>query len=234
MKISDLAAIKWVLVRLIKSLIFRNSKWVWSGNTTITNCSQPRVAARKSRSTIMRQQEDFSIEERLLWEITMWKESIRTAFYHLSLTYLINSIIQEHPFKIFYVDCSFTIFPRGIQKSKCRRIILTKMSGNVYKAVCWCKTFSPWQFNGISHIPMLWKSISATTMSPEPSLLVIGISSKHILPRCHPTICVSIRMVLFLKARGRARISGKGVHMHKVWEFALLIYLTFLKYHMKR
>ena len=30
----------------------KNSKWVWSGNTTITNCRQPRGTARKSRSTI--------------------------------------------------------------------------------------------------------------------------------------------------------------------------------------
>ena len=37
---------------------FKNSKWVWSGNTTITNCRQPRGTARKSRSTITRHQED--------------------------------------------------------------------------------------------------------------------------------------------------------------------------------
>ena len=37
---------------------FNNSKWVWSGNTTITNCRQPRGTARKSRSTITRHQED--------------------------------------------------------------------------------------------------------------------------------------------------------------------------------
>ena len=36
----------------------KNSKWVWSGNTTITNCRQPRGIARKSRSTITRHQED--------------------------------------------------------------------------------------------------------------------------------------------------------------------------------
>ena len=36
----------------------KNSKWVWSGNTTITNCRLPRGTARKSRSTIMRHQED--------------------------------------------------------------------------------------------------------------------------------------------------------------------------------
>ena len=36
----------------------KNSKWVWSGNTTITNCRQPRGTTRKSRSTITRHQED--------------------------------------------------------------------------------------------------------------------------------------------------------------------------------
>ena len=38
--------------------ILKNSKWVWSGNTTITNRRQPRGTARKSRSTITRHQED--------------------------------------------------------------------------------------------------------------------------------------------------------------------------------
>ena len=35
-----------------------NSKWVWSGNTTITNRRQPCDIARKSRSSITRHQED--------------------------------------------------------------------------------------------------------------------------------------------------------------------------------
>ena len=35
-----------------------NSRWVWSGNTTITNRRQPCGTARKSRSTITRHQED--------------------------------------------------------------------------------------------------------------------------------------------------------------------------------
>ena len=35
-----------------------NSKWVWSGNTTITNRRQPCGTARKSRQTITRHQED--------------------------------------------------------------------------------------------------------------------------------------------------------------------------------
>ena len=36
----------------------KNSKWVWSGNTTITNRRQPRGTAWKSLSTITRHQED--------------------------------------------------------------------------------------------------------------------------------------------------------------------------------
>ena len=36
----------------------KNSKWVWSGNTTITNRRQPRGTVRKSRSTITRHQEN--------------------------------------------------------------------------------------------------------------------------------------------------------------------------------
>ena len=42
----------------LKDDTFENSKWVWSGNTTITNCRQPRGTVRKSRSTITRHQED--------------------------------------------------------------------------------------------------------------------------------------------------------------------------------
>ena len=38
----------------------KNSKWVWSGNTTITNCRQPRGTARKSRSTITRHLDDIT------------------------------------------------------------------------------------------------------------------------------------------------------------------------------
>ena len=36
----------------------KNSKWVWSWNTTIINCRQPCGTARKSRSTTTRHQED--------------------------------------------------------------------------------------------------------------------------------------------------------------------------------
>ena len=38
-------------------LFSQNSNWVWSGNTTITNCRQPCGTARKSRSTITRHQD---------------------------------------------------------------------------------------------------------------------------------------------------------------------------------
>ena len=40
------------------SIFLQKSKWVWSGNTTITNRRQPCGIARKSRSTITRHQED--------------------------------------------------------------------------------------------------------------------------------------------------------------------------------
>ena len=46
----------WVyIIHIVKNNI-KNSKWVWSGNTTITNYRQP--PARKSRSTITRHQDD--------------------------------------------------------------------------------------------------------------------------------------------------------------------------------
>ena len=35
-----------------------NSKWIWSGNTTITNCRQTHGTARKRHTTISRHQED--------------------------------------------------------------------------------------------------------------------------------------------------------------------------------
>ena len=45
----------WTFYKIVS---IKNSKWVWSGNTTITNCRQPRGTARKSRLTITRHQED--------------------------------------------------------------------------------------------------------------------------------------------------------------------------------
>ena len=38
--------------------LFKNSKWVWSGNTTITNRKQTYGTTRKSHTTITRHQED--------------------------------------------------------------------------------------------------------------------------------------------------------------------------------
>ena len=50
----------------------KNSKWVWSGNTTITNRRQPRGTARKSCSTITRHQESkLSKATRSLFSIKM-------------------------------------------------------------------------------------------------------------------------------------------------------------------
>ena len=49
----------WLLHRIYLQVVStKNSKWVWYGNTTITNCRQPRGTARKSRSTITRHQKD--------------------------------------------------------------------------------------------------------------------------------------------------------------------------------
>ena len=47
---------KWA--RSEQAFTMRNSKWVWSGNTTITNRRHPRGTARKSRSTIARHQKN--------------------------------------------------------------------------------------------------------------------------------------------------------------------------------
>ena len=46
------------LNQLIMFVIYKNSKWAWSGNTTITNRRQPCGIERKSRSTFTRHQED--------------------------------------------------------------------------------------------------------------------------------------------------------------------------------
>ena len=43
----------------VSTYIIKNSKWVWSGNTTITNCSQTHVIVRKSHTAITRHQEDI-------------------------------------------------------------------------------------------------------------------------------------------------------------------------------
>ena len=43
---------------LVCKMVRNDCKWVWSGNTTITNRRQPHGTARKSHSTITRHQED--------------------------------------------------------------------------------------------------------------------------------------------------------------------------------
>ena len=48
----------WAELAWAELFFAQNSKWVWSGNTTITNCRQPRGTARKSRSIITSYQED--------------------------------------------------------------------------------------------------------------------------------------------------------------------------------
>ena len=48
----------WQIVYIYTAISPKNSKWVWSGNTTITSRRQPRGTARKSRTTITRHQED--------------------------------------------------------------------------------------------------------------------------------------------------------------------------------
>ena len=48
----------WCLEATIGPQYLQKSKWVWSGNTTITNRRQPCGTARKSQSTITRHQED--------------------------------------------------------------------------------------------------------------------------------------------------------------------------------
>ena len=54
-------------------IVYKNSKWVWSGNTTITNRRQPHGTTRKSRSTITRHQEDKSKATSSLFPIkTRW------------------------------------------------------------------------------------------------------------------------------------------------------------------
>ena len=55
---SDLRIISFNTQGMQGMVYLKNSKWVWSGNTTITNCRQPRGTVRKSRSTITRHQED--------------------------------------------------------------------------------------------------------------------------------------------------------------------------------
>ena len=46
------------LIVLLKQTFYKNSKWVWSGNTTITNCRPNHCNARKSHTSITWHQED--------------------------------------------------------------------------------------------------------------------------------------------------------------------------------
>ena len=85
---------KWGSVR---SLTIKNSKWVWSGNTTITNCRQPRGTVRKSRSTITRHQEDklskaisslffkdYSSDQQRLWSDCAYAQAdLRLCWSHI-------------------------------------------------------------------------------------------------------------------------------------------------------
>ena len=66
----------WYLIVSIPDLCnltyFKNSKWLWSENTTITNRRQPRGTTRKSCSTITRhQEENLSKETSSLFPIKM-------------------------------------------------------------------------------------------------------------------------------------------------------------------
>ena len=56
------------LIVLLKQTFYKNSKWVWSGKNTITNCRQTHGTARKSHTTITRHQEDkLSKAAKLEW-----------------------------------------------------------------------------------------------------------------------------------------------------------------------
>ena len=56
------------------SLMFwlKNSKWLWSGYSTITNCRQTRGIVRKSHTTIMRHQEDKQSKQPALSSPSRW------------------------------------------------------------------------------------------------------------------------------------------------------------------
>ena len=69
----------------------KNSKWVWSGNTTITNRRQPRGTARKSLSTITRHQEDklskatsslYPIKTFLNESTEWWRMTVEINLFH--------------------------------------------------------------------------------------------------------------------------------------------------------
>ena len=55
---SDTYSSEWSSADDTMTRRFKNSKWVWSRNTIITNCRQARCTMRKSHTTITRHQED--------------------------------------------------------------------------------------------------------------------------------------------------------------------------------
>ena len=69
----------------------KNIKWVWSGNTKITNRRQPRGTARKSLSTITRHQEDklskatsslYPIKTFLNESTKWWRMTVEINLFH--------------------------------------------------------------------------------------------------------------------------------------------------------
>ena len=57
---------------LILMFWLKNSKWLWSGYSTITNCRQTRGIVRKSHTTIMRHQEDKQSKQPALSSPSRW------------------------------------------------------------------------------------------------------------------------------------------------------------------
>ena len=88
---------RWIMLtkltgcRTSTFLYIKNSKWVWSGNTTITNCRQPQGTARKSHSTITRHQGDkLSKATSSLFPIKM----IANAFYLYQIFALDSAVVE--------------------------------------------------------------------------------------------------------------------------------------------
>ena len=101
----------------------KNSKWVWSGNTTITNRRQPRGTTRKSRSTIMRQQTPgrqikLSNQKQTCFESTYNKKAVCSkifiSFYLVTIYININFCNQ----KIFFMFIISTKYHFDLSKVK--------------------------------------------------------------------------------------------------------------------
>ena len=74
-KSAYLNSLAWAFLTVHElSLMFwlKNSKWLWSGYTTITNCRQTRGTVRKSHTTIMRHQEDKQSKQPALSCSSRW------------------------------------------------------------------------------------------------------------------------------------------------------------------